>query len=323
MKPGDFDEIRRPGRKPWLVIILLVVAGGLVFQCYERRGPTATEPTPSHKQSPTVVQHATNKVLTGASNVPQLPASQKPTQSTTNVIGLSEAKALEEQGDLVKARSKYTQLLTESGNSGQRSEMEKALGRINIELVVTPRAMPEKVEYVVKNGDSIDRIAKNLGTTKDLIEKSNNISNPDLIKAGDYIRVFTGKFSIAVNKTRNDLVLSMNGAFFKRYSVGTGKFGRTPIGTFVVDNKTKEPSWWRPGEPEIPFGSTNNILGTRWMGLRATGNTPDVKGYGIHGTWDDSSIGKPESAGCIRMKNPEVEELFMMVPPGTPVVITE
>jgi lipoprotein-anchoring transpeptidase ErfK/SrfK len=326
MKPEDFDEIRRPGRKPWLVIILLVVAGALVFQCYERRARTGHEqdkPAPQ-KQSQVVAQRtAAIKTCTPSNNVARIPVPQKPVQSKAGVIGLSEAKTLEEQGDLLNARSKYAQLLADTGDAGQRSEIEKALGRINVELVVTPRAMPEKVEYVVKKNDSIDKIAKKLGATKDLIEKSNNIPNADLIKAGDYIRVFTGRFSIAVSKARNDLVLSMNDAFFKRYLVGTGKFGKTPIGTFVVEDKVKEPPWWRPGEPEIPYGSTNNILGTRWMALRATGTTPDVKGYGIHGTWNDASIGKAESAGCIRMRNADVEELFMMVPPGTPVVIAE
>jgi lipoprotein-anchoring transpeptidase ErfK/SrfK len=59
------------------------------------------------------------------------------------------------------------------------------------------------------------------------------------------------------------------------------------------------------------------------MTLRATGSTPDVRGYGIHGTWDESTIGKSESAGCIRMKNRDVEELYVLLPPGTPVTIGE
>jgi lipoprotein-anchoring transpeptidase ErfK/SrfK len=48
-----------------------------------------------------------------------------------------------------------------------------------------------------------------------------------------------------------------------------------------------------------------------------------VKGYGIHGTWDKDSIGKAESAGCIRLRNEDVEELFLLVPVGTPVRIEE
>jgi len=59
------------------------------------------------------------------------------------------------------------------------------------------------------------------------------------------------------------------------------------------------------------------------MTLRATGDTEDVRGYGIHGTWEPSSIGKAESAGCIRMRNEEVEELYSLIPNGTAVEIVE
>jgi lipoprotein-anchoring transpeptidase ErfK/SrfK len=84
--------------------------------------------------------------------------------------------------------------------------------------------------------------------------------------------------------------------------------------------------WYRPDGKEIPYTGKpdgDNILGTRWMNLRPTGETPRLKGYGIHGTWDNNSIGKAESAGCIRMRNEDVEELFMLVPENTPVVITD
>jgi lipoprotein-anchoring transpeptidase ErfK/SrfK len=331
MKPGEFDDLKYPRRRPWLIIILLVFIGVVVFQCYERRGRTrgnwfaqgwGEKPVPSTAgaNGPT----NTNIVVATPAKPESVASPARPAHPESGVVQLlSTAKVLEEQGDLVGARTKYTEILRETQNDAIRRNVELLLGKINVELIMTPRAMPEKVDYIVKKGDSLDKIAKKFGTTKELIEKSNNIAKPDLIKAGDYLRVLNGKFAIAVSKGRNDLLVTMNDSFFKRYAVGTGKFGRTPVGEFVIDDKIKEPPWWRPGEPEIPFGSTNNILGTRWMALRAIAPTADVKGYGIHGTWNDSSIGKAESAGCIRMKNPDVEELFVIIPFETPVAIAE
>jgi lipoprotein-anchoring transpeptidase ErfK/SrfK len=43
----------------------------------------------------------------------------------------------------------------------------------------------------------------------------------------------------------------------------------------------------------------------------------------IHGAPDDVPMGRPGSAGCIRMRNADVIELFDRVPPGTPVDIRE
>ena len=49
----------------------------------------------------------------------------------------------------------------------------------------------------------------------------------------------------------------------------------------------------------------------------------DLPHYGIHGTIDPTSLGKQVTAGCVRMKNEEVEELYKIVPTGTQVTITD
>ncbi|HYS91088.1 MAG TPA: L,D-transpeptidase, partial [Bradyrhizobium sp.] len=41
----------------------------------------------------------------------------------------------------------------------------------------------------------------------------------------------------------------------------------------------------------------------------------------IHGSPDNTEMGKPGSIGCIRMRNADVVELFDLVPPYTPVKI--
>ena len=43
----------------------------------------------------------------------------------------------------------------------------------------------------------------------------------------------------------------------------------------------------------------------------------------IHGAPDDVEMGRPGSAGCIRMRNADVIELFDLVGDGTPVLIVE
>jgi lipoprotein-anchoring transpeptidase ErfK/SrfK len=331
----QFDDLEYPDRKPWLLIILVIVVGVVAFRCYRERQVTPRQEP--QKPKPEVVVRgkaaatATNAVKlanlpppSAATNIARLVAAKKPPQNPV-IVGqlLADAKAAEEQRELPKAREKYLKFLKEASDPASIAEVESRLGRINIELTTTPNPMPEKVDYIVKNGDSIEKIARKFNSTVDLVQKSNSMANSNLIKAGDHLRIFSGKFSITVSKTRNDLLLTMNDGFFKRYSVGTGKFGKTPLGKFILTEHIKEPVWWRPDGAEVPYGDKNNILGTRWMTLRATGTTPDARGYGIHGTWDDTSIGKAESAGCIRMRNPEVEELFILVPAGTPVTITE
>ena len=75
------------------------------------------------------------------------------------------------------------------------------------------------------------------------------------------------------------------------------------------------PPLWKDGQT-IPFGSKENVLGKYWLAL-------DIPHYGIHGTWEPETIGRQSSQGCIRLINEDVEELFIILPAGTPVQVTE
>jgi hypothetical protein len=235
----------------------------------------------------------------------------------------ADANALLAAGKKDKARQQFLAALGASPDEPLRLKIEEALGPLNVELIRRPWPMAEKQDVVVQEGDSIKAFARKFGTTVELIVKGNELKRPDVIRPGQHLKVFSGKMEIKVSKARNDLLLTSNGTFFKRYGVGTGRYDKTPVGTFVIVERIPEPPWWRDDGRTVPFGDKENILGTRWMAIKATGTTPELKGYGIHGTWDTNSIGKAESAGCIRLKNEDVEELFELVPLGTTVVIEE
>ncbi len=49
----------------------------------------------------------------------------------------------------------------------------------------------------------------------------------------------------------------------------------------------------------------------------------DLEGYGIHGTTESQSIGKQVTAGCIRMYNGDVQELYDIMPVGAEVIIID
>jgi lipoprotein-anchoring transpeptidase ErfK/SrfK len=63
----------------------------------------------------------------------------------------------------------------------------------------------------------------------------------------------------------------------------------------------------------VPGGTPENPLKARWLGIFA--------GAGIHGTDADSSIGTAASHGCVRMRIPDVIELYDQVPVGAPIYI--
>ncbi len=146
----------------------------------------------------------------------------------------------------------------------------------------------------------------------------NKMRSPNDLRAGEPIKVPLGAASILVKKSEFRLYFLVGGSYVADFPVGLGKLGSTPVAEFVIEKKLKNPDWYPSPGVMIPYGDARNILGTRWLGFK---NSPDYRGFGIHGTVDPASIGREESSGCVRMQAADVERLFDWVPEGTPVTI--
>ena len=244
----------------------------------------------------------------------------QPFQASAERDQFQKALDLRESDKLAEARDALRVLLAKLQVAGSNEakalaeEAQKALGEINVKLLLTRSAAPEKVDYVVQGGDSLSRIARQFNTTVEVLQKANSLRDT-VIQPGNRLRVTPTKFTVAVSKSANTLLLTDDGRFFKLYHAGTGQYSTTPTGTFKITDRIPNPPWWKDGRT-IPYGSKENILGTHWLAL-------DIPHYGIHGTWDAETIGHQSSAGCIRLLNDDVEELFTMLPPGTPVEIKD
>jgi lipoprotein-anchoring transpeptidase ErfK/SrfK len=231
---------------------------------------------------------------------------------------ISDARAAIDAGQLIDAKIQLDQIVASSPDP----EAIKLLGDVNMTMLKSSIPMPGKERYSIQSGDYLQKIAKKYNTTVSLIKMMNGMET-DTIRAGAAVMVYNGDFSVRVSKTRNTLDLMAGNKLFKRYSVGTGKFGKTPAIEFKIVDKITEPPWTRFTDgKQIEYGDPENVLGTRWMKI-VSAEHPEITGFGIHGTWERDSIGQQSSAGCIRMLNEDVEELFDLVPRKTTVIISE
>jgi lipoprotein-anchoring transpeptidase ErfK/SrfK len=194
-------------------------------------------------------------------------------------------------------------------------------GRANVKLFLSEVPSSWTKNYVIQPGDSLDRIARRNKTTVDLIQQINQIDGT-LIYPGKRLLLPAAPFSLEVDKSGRTMDLVMNGKRFKRYAVGLGRFGKTPLGTFQTVVHQTNPDWSPPSGGTVRFGDPLNVLGTRWISIQDE-TRPEIKGFGIHGTADRNSIGGETSNGCIRMLNEDVEEVFLLIPRGTKVIIAE
>lgn len=112
----------------------------------------------------------------------------------------------------------------------------------------------------------------------------------------------------------------------KKYKVSTAKKDMPkPLGEGGITSISLHPHWYPTQETiknfkkaknitlpaVVPYGNPYNYMGEAKINLTHEVNGKNV--FRIHGTLNESSIGKSESGGCIRMKNSEVLELATML----------
>lgn len=116
------------------------------------------------------------------------------------------------------------------------------------------------------------------------------------------------------------LYLMEQDGYAQSYQVGIGRDGFGWRGTEVITAKREWPDWHPPAEmrarrPELPAkvpGGPDNPLGARALYLGQTL-------YRIHGTNAPETIGTASSAGCFRMTNTDVIDLYERVRTGAKV----
>ena len=139
---------------------------------------------------------------------------------------------------------------------------------------------------------------------------------------------FDGKtYSVSTAKNgpgeKNGSFCTPRGSHIVRAKIGGGQ----PVNTVFVRRRPTGEIW----SPELHA----KFPGRDWMLTRLlwlSGCTPGFNRLGevdtmrryiyLHGTHEYAELGKPGSIGCIRMRNPDIVELFGLVPPYTEVDIS-
>jgi len=243
-----------------------------------------------------------------------------PDETTSTAEGRSvqalyeEANALRKNGDMVKAREVYKQILSQYASFDKIEDVQNQLADVNMKIIFSNTPAAESTIHEVKSGDTLGKLAGQYGTTVELIRISNNLQG-DTIRLGQKLRIWQGHFNVFVDKSQNVLFLKNGDEVLKIYKVSTGTNNSTPVGKFKITSKLVDPVWFNKGIV-VPSDSPQNVLGSRWMGF-------DTPGYGIHGTVDPETIGQQVTAGCVRMRNADVEEIYSLLPLGTEVVIVD
>ena len=223
-------------------------------------------------------------------------------------------------------------LMKEYSAGGEYSANWSAVGQ---ELAAVLRKKAEKHDWKAQSvvhkavpRDNLIRIARRYHTTVEGIKLFNKRKD-DTVRIGDKLSIVPGPWKITLSKKARLLNLWRKEKnawqIFAVFPIGVGRKNLTPSGKFKIIDRLRHPKWYGPDGRIFAYGDKDNPLGDYFLKLRRVSPNGGKKneGYGIHGSADDSSMGRSLSNGCIRMKNSDVEILYYLLPAMTPVEITD
>ena len=98
------------------------------------------------------------------------------------------------------------------------------------------------------------------------------------------------------------------------FPVSTGKWGRTPTGTFSIWIKLRY-TRMTGGNPAL--GTYYNLPNVPYTMFFYNKDIPKHRGFGIHGAYWHNNFGNPMSHGCINMREADVAKLYNWANPET------
>lgn len=291
--------------------------------------PPSAEPAPPHAEEAAY--------LPAATPAPSAPAPSAPAPSAASASLIPDAQAKIDAGRLLEARADLNAAL-QSGtlSDSQAAAVKNLISQINQTVVFGQERFVDDNYggvYVVKPGDSLARIANAHDCTWEMLSRINGI-DPRRLRAGATIKLVEGPFFAVVTKHNFTMDIYLGGLpgekssmFITSYLVGLGRDDSTPVGTWMIEphRKLKHPTYYSPrGEGVIDADDPKNPLGGYWIGLTGTdGQAVGKMSYGIHGTIDQSSIGKQSSMGCIRLGAKDIPVVFDMLVEGRSMVVVK
>ncbi|WP_207190529.1 L,D-transpeptidase [Aliarcobacter lanthieri] len=218
------------------------------------------------------------------------------------------------------SQKEYKQKNIVKNNSELKSEVD--FGNLN-DNNISPEDQDELLhismeEYDAQNNQQIKTVYEVKNIQKNTLKKdnTNSLNNYEniIIKVDSKTNIMD-VFAKIGNKEEK----------IKSYIVSTGKNDiKKPLGVGKISQISLNPVWYPTEDTKKSFAKRGIILPNvvpanhkyNYMGAAKLNLTHEVDGkttYRIHGTLNEKTLGRNESAGCIRMKNIDVLELTKLI----------
>jgi hypothetical protein len=225
------------------------------------------------------------------------------------------AVKLRQDGKLAEARQALIAFIQKYPSGKHLDEARDILGEVNAEILLSRYPSPEKIEYTVKSGDVLAKIARKLKTTPEMIMRMNNMSGT-MLRIGDRLLISNPDFSMIIQPKANLVVLLNHGSFFKQYHIREAKLPQKQPAK--ITTKVAETMAWKGGQ-RVGLGSKEYLASTKWIRLAG------AAAYTLYSVPDSThpNLEQPPPPTGIGLAATDLEELSTLVNNRTPVTIVD
>jgi LysM repeat protein len=242
-----------------------------------------------------------------------------PPPPDTTIPEFNKCVAIRKSGKLLPARDAFANFIEQNPQSTKLDEAKNMLGDINAEIYLTPFPTPDKEVYIVKQGDVINRVAKQMKTSGELIMRANNLQGT-MLRIGQRLSVPQLDLSVVISRKQNKVTLLHKNRFFRQYAVlawPPGLAPKTVAGKPAPAppkqaGKVTEKMAWHNGT-RITFADKGYAEATHWIQINIGHCT-------LHSEANEKAEGRPPGGGIV-LEPQALEELAALLNRGDAVTL--
>ncbi len=191
----------------------------------------------------------------------------------------------------------------------QRGELLSRLDPLAREVIYSQSHLLEQPRRV-RHKETLVEIASEYQVPWQLLANINHVDDPITVLPGTDLKVVRGPFRADVSLSQGELTLFLGDYYAGRFPVGIGGDPEPELGTFTVQDKRSDKTFYDASGNPVPPESENNPYGAMWLDLGGQ--------MSIHGSPDRR---EPTTKGCISLSGQHAGDLFGILSRGSSVVV--
>ncbi len=235
------------------------------------------------------------------------------------------AVAVRKSGKLLPARDALYAFIEQNPESSKTGEAKDMLGDVNTQIYLSPYPSPDKEIYIVKKGDVIDRVAKHMKSTGEMIVRANGLKANNargiILQIGQKLTVPVLELTLVINRKHDKVIVLNKGKFFKWYPIlawppqlakkpaTPGK--PAPPAVKLAGKVTERMAWVNNGR--VTYADPTYPQATHWIQI----NIPHCT---LHPILDEKAENRPPGGGIVLAPR-ALEELGALLTKGDAVTL--